>query len=68
MPSTAGVKTGVGVLLLHRDDQCVIRVLLGLRKGSHGANMWSLPGGYLEQFETFEQAALREHALPSHPR
>eukprot|EP00936_MAST-01D_sp_MAST-1D-sp1_P000094 g94.t1 len=22
--------------------------------------MWSLPGGYLEQFETFEQAALRE--------
>ncbi|TME25235.1 MAG: NUDIX domain-containing protein, partial [Chloroflexi bacterium] len=36
-------EVGVGVLVV-RDDS----VLLGLRRGSHGAGTWSPPGGHLE--------------------
>ncbi|WP_134596929.1 NUDIX domain-containing protein, partial [Pseudomonas aeruginosa] len=36
-------QVGVGVLIL-RDG----KVLLGRRKGSHGAGCWSAPGGHLE--------------------
>jgi len=43
-----------GGLLL--DDQQ--RVLLNLRTDTHN---WSLPGGYLEYGETFEQACVREY-------
>jgi len=53
MPGNVGV--GVGVLLVDGG-----RVLLGLRKGSHGAGTWALPGGWLETGEAFEACALRE--------
>jgi 8-oxo-dGTP pyrophosphatase MutT (NUDIX family) len=33
---------------------------MGLRKGSHGANTWSIPGGLIEADETMCQAAQRE--------
>lgn len=46
---------GVGVLVL-RDG----RVLVGRRKGSHGADTWALPGGHLEFGETVAQCAIRE--------
>jgi 8-oxo-dGTP diphosphatase len=51
------VRVGVATLLL-RDGQ----LLLGLRKGSHGAGTWACPGGHLEFGESFEAAAARELA------
>ena len=36
-------KIGVGVVI--RNSDCV---LVGLRKNSHGAGLWSFPGGHME--------------------
>ncbi len=36
------------------------RVLLGLKKRSHGVGKWNGPGGKVEDSETPEQAAIRE--------
>ncbi|MGY0195174.1 DUF1993 family protein [Leptothrix sp. BB-4] len=51
-------RVGVGVLVF--DDAG--RVLLGLRRGAHGAGTWSAPGGHLEWGESFEHCARREVA------
>lgn len=48
-------KVGVGIMIM-RDN----KVLLGLRKGSHGQGEWSFPGGHLEWGETLFQTAKRE--------
>lgn len=48
-------QVGVGVLIF-RDG----RLLLGCRKGSHGAGCWSAPGGHLEFGESPEACARRE--------
>ena len=50
-------RVGVGVLVL--DNQ---RVLLGRRRGAHGADTWAPPGGHLEFGESIEQCAARELA------
>lgn len=36
------------------------KILLGLRKGSHGENQYAWPGGHMEYMESFEDAAKRE--------
>lgn len=52
---TEVVRCGVAVVLQHDG-----RVLMGQRKGSHGAGSWSFPGGWMEFGESFEEAARRE--------
>jgi len=46
---------GIG-LCVKRGNQ----VLLHKRKGKHAPGTWAFPGGHLEMFETFEEAAVRE--------
>lgn len=36
------------------------KFLMGLRDGAHGAKSWSVPGGWLEFGESFEDCAKRE--------
>jgi len=48
-------KVGLGVMIL-KDG----KVLLGKRKGSHGAGEYAWPGGHLEYMESFEDCAKRE--------
>lgn len=48
-------KVGIGVMIL-KDG----KVLLGKRKGSHGAGEYAFPGGHLEYMESFADCAQRE--------
>lgn len=55
VPEAARVGTGVSVWVMDGPY-----VLMGLRKGAHGAGTWAPPGGHLEWGEGFEEAASRE--------
>ena len=48
-------RVGVGVLVCHDG-----RILIGERRGSHGASTWALPGGHLDFGESVEACAARE--------
>ena len=48
-------RVGVGVLIIEQG-----KILLGKRKGAHGAGTWSAPGGHLEFGESIEDCARRE--------
>ena len=48
-------KVGIGVFIV-KDD----KLLLHKRKGSHGPDLWSGPGGHLDMGESFEACAKRE--------
>ena len=48
-------RVGVGVFIF-KDG----KFLMGQRSGSHGAGSWSVPGGWLEYQESFDDAAVRE--------
>jgi 8-oxo-dGTP diphosphatase len=48
-------RVGVGVMVLKNGH-----LLLGRRKGSHGAGEYAYPGGHLEHLESFDQCAKRE--------
>ena len=50
-----GPQVGVGVFI-KKDG----KILVGQRKGSHGAATWALPGGHLEPGESFEACCKRE--------
>lgn len=50
------VRVGVAVILFNKDNY----ILLGKRKGSHGAGTWSLPGGRMEYNEKPHVTASRE--------
>lgn len=49
------VKVGIGVMVM-KDG----KVLLGMRKGSHGAGEYAWPGGHMEYMESFAGCAKRE--------
>lgn len=49
------IGVGVGVFVINGS-----KFLMGRRKSPHGHNSWSVPGGYVEYGESFEEAAKRE--------
>jgi 8-oxo-dGTP diphosphatase len=49
-------RVGVSLIVTRGDG----RVLMGKRKGSHGAGKWSFPGGHLGHGERIHECAVRE--------
>jgi 8-oxo-dGTP diphosphatase len=48
-------RIGIGIFIFKEG-----KFLMGRRKGAHGADTWSIPGGHLEFGESFAETATRE--------
>lgn len=55
MTATTRPLVGISVLILKEG-----KLLLGKRRGSHGAGEYAAPGGHLEHLESFQTCATRE--------
>lgn len=53
------VRVGIGCFVVDPENHPG-QILLGTRKGSHGAGKLALPGGHLEMNESWESCAARE--------
>lgn len=53
------VRVGVAVII-RKNINDKAHVLMGKRKGSHGAGTWSFPGGHIDFGETAREAVCRE--------
>lgn len=60
MPRPENVGVGVGIVLLKRRMHESYCILLGKRKGAHGAGSWSVPGGWIEAGEEPLDTVIRE--------
>ena len=54
-PQNQNVRVGTGFIVVKKG-----KVLVGKRKGSHAAGLYSFPGGHLDWNETWEACLLRE--------
>lgn len=55
METAKNPRVGTGIIVV-RDG----KVLVGKRKGSHAAGLYSFPGGHLDWNETWEECVMRE--------
>jgi 8-oxo-dGTP diphosphatase len=55
MTQEKSLRVGIGVMVFKGE-----KVLMGKRKGSHGAGEYAWPGGHLEYMESFIDCAKRE--------
>lgn len=53
-------RVGVSLFIVDETRWDEPHILLGKRKGSHGADQYGTPGGHQENGESYEEAALRE--------
>ena len=61
-PTRPGFRDGVAVVVVRRDASWRALILVGLRRGAHGAGTWSVPGGKPEPGDTLAEAGARELA------
>lgn len=59
--TTMRPRVGISVLVVRPwGPRSYGKLLLGKRKGSHGAGEYATPGGHLEHLESFQTCAARE--------